>query len=271
MIHSDVKTLLGLPEYAVDEYNITAMISYWPIIERLLKLFSPKAICEIGSERGLTTEKLLAYATEFGITLHSVDPSLDTRFKQTDYFAPHRVTSKEFLELGNEISFYLLDGDHNYSTVALELAACERNVNPGEPACILLHDVSWPWAFRDLYYSPTRVTNPKAHSYSTAIHLEDHEFSRSGFPNGNSYAMANEYGGPKNGVLQAVTDFIRNRRDWNYFQIPSLYGLGILTRTSGLSSEKRDEFNLLIDTLRWLSPFLSILEGNRLRLLQGLN
>lgn len=129
-----------------------------------------------------------------------------------------------------------------------------------------MHDVGWPWARRDLYYNPANCSD-KEYAYNQSLHLETDEFTYRGFPSGEVYAMAKQYGGAKNGVQTAIDDFLKSNDELTYIKIPNVYGLGILISKSLIDNELGDFFV----SLKRILPMMSILEANRLRLIQGLD
>jgi len=91
-----------------------------------------------------------------------------------------------------------------------------------------LHDVEWPYGRRDLYYVPERIPADQRQP-----------FARSGIVRGRSelsprginavFANAKHEGGPRNGVLTAVEDFIdETQRELELFILPGDEGLGIV-------------------------------------------
>src|SRR6202011_3770653 len=107
---------------------------------------------------------------------------------------------------------YFLDGDHNYYTVRGELDAIARGAEKnGERApLIFVHDVGWPWGRRDMYYAPESIPAEHRHPYSheLGVTLLDDELVDGGMRDPGRYAIACRSGGPRNGVLTAVEDFL---------------------------------------------------------------
>jgi hypothetical protein len=60
----------------------------------------------------------------------------------------------------------LIDGDHNWYTVYHELKMIEQKhlLSPG--GAILLHDVIWPYARRDMYYQPEKIPAEFRHPHA---------------------------------------------------------------------------------------------------------
>jgi len=273
MISQSVKELLFLPDYYTDEYNATPMKNYWPFLEKIVNVFDPTSVCEVGSERGLTSQLLVEKFK--GIEkIYIVDPSISDVLKQnkTEYTSLHEETSLEFLARGLDIDLYFLDGDHNYYTVLNELRLIEKNRKDASKKMILLHDVSWFCGRRDQYYNPDLIPEKLEYYDSGAICLESASNVKYGFRLDKHFAVAKKYGGEHNGVLTAIEDFIeQSSLPWKFKYIPSLWGLGFLWLEEGLDAQQNLDIAKIIDTLDDLKEFFGILEANRLRLLQGLN
>src|SRR5207244_7856955 len=118
-------------------------------------------------------------------------------------------------------------GDHNHWTVTRELEAIYTD---GRTPVAILHDVGWPCARRDQYYSPDRLPpeGVHPHSYSKGRVPGRSELSRSGFGGAGEFAVALEEGGERNGVLTAVEDFLEGHAELRYAHIPAVFGLGVI-------------------------------------------
>jgi hypothetical protein len=156
---------------------------------------------------------------------------------------------------------YLIDGDHNYWTVLRELESIYAD---GRAPLAVLHDVGWPCARRDQYYAvealPDEAVHP--HSYSRGRAPGVSELVDRGFGGGGEFAVALEEGGPHNGVLTAVEDFLSTREDLEYAHVPAVFGLGVIWSSSAPYAET--VASLLAPWDR--NPLLARLEENRLKL-----
>lgn len=265
MLSKSVCNELNLPEYHVDTYNLTEMVAYWPVLSFILDKVKPSSIAEIGSNKGITTRLIHQYTSKKKIALNVIDPFLDVSVKLLDNINLFEMTSAEYFEGDNKSDVYFIDGDHNYQTVTIELESIKRLSGTSDLLCFM-HDVGWPWARRDLYYNPANCSD-KEYAYNQSLHLETDEFTYRGFPSGEVYAMAKQYGGAKNGVQTAIDDFLKSNDELTYIKIPNVYGLGILISKSLIDNELGDFFV----SLKRILPMMSILEANRLRLIQGLD
>src|SRR3989338_2079469 len=129
------------------------------LVRPALEALHPRIIVEIGAADGKTTRQLLEACSRWNAVLHTIDPKplLDVEQWEKewgDHFIFHKKRSLEALP---DISFpdaVLIDGDHNWYTVFHELKLIERRATEEKKTfpLVLLHDVGWPYARRDLYY-----------------------------------------------------------------------------------------------------------------------
>ncbi len=123
----------------------------------------------------------------------------------------------------------MIDGDHNYETVSGELAAVFDAAGTGHPL-VVLHDIGWPWARRDLYYAPDALPpgSVHPHTYEGGVRPGERSVGPGGFSGQGEFAYALEEGGPRNGVLTAVEDFLTDHPSFELVQVPCIFGLGFL-------------------------------------------
>ena len=210
MLSKKIKSLLDVPDYHLDETNLTPMANFWCVIEPILNIIQPDSICEIGAERGITSNKLAEYCAKREIELYIVDPkgvSLTNDYLESAQVFKER--SEAFFQRKIPVDLYFIDGDHNYETVMLELQSAVDNHINRQPV-FLLHDVSWPWAFRDIYYDVGRTEKPHANVNRGALVIEHEKLAESGFLILEDFSVASKSGGDKNGVLRSVEDFQKN-------------------------------------------------------------
>jgi SAM-dependent methyltransferase len=199
-----------------------------------------KSFCEIGASIGLSTDEILKLPN---IAYAIIDPGLDLDLVQK-YAGDTRVTviKKNSLDalpnLSGEFDCILIDGDHNWYTVFNELRLIRERglLRPG--GFIFFHDVGWPYGRRDMYYQPETV--PAGHRQENArkgIKRGKSQLAGSGGVNQDLFNALHE-GGPKNGVLAAIEDFIAaHPADYQFCRIKAQWGLGILQYRRKLFSE----------------------------------
>jgi O-antigen biosynthesis protein len=212
------------------------MKRFWTsLVLPILDVLQPETIIEVGSLEGETTELLLKFCQDHGGTVHGIDPlpRFDVAAWQAEYgdrFQFHRAKSLEVLRDLPAADLVFIDGDHNWYTVYHELKqlaeAAARHDRPYP--VVLFHDIGWPYARRDLYYDPTDIPPEFRQPYEQKGiwpgrgALEEHAF------NANLHNATLE-GGPRNGVLTAVEDFMaENDEPMRLILIDGFFGLGIM-------------------------------------------
>ena len=192
-------------------------------------------LLEIGSFRGELTEKLLEWADGPGCSISTVEPlppqdllDLVKRRPELTLIEDTGVGALEKLEtLPDAI---VIDGDHNHYTLSGELEMIASKANGGPLPLIFFHDVGWPHERRDTYYEPDRVPEDKRQPLAHNCTLEPGNpgVSDGGLPY--EWAAARE-GGPGNGVLTAIEDFISGREGLQLAVVPIFFGFGVLWET----------------------------------------
>lgn len=212
------------------------MSCFSEIIDILLKECKPINIVEVGAEYAGSTKILANYAKNNHAFLYVVDPSPkgDIENILKEFKGSYQFLKKRSIEALPEINadIFFLDGDHNYWTVYQELESIYSN---NSKAWTVMHDVGFPCARRDMYYNPSDIPKDEINtfSYEHGVNLETGATQyRSGFWGDGNYAIALENGGPRNGTLTAIEDFMRKNTHLHYESIPLIFGLGIVTPKS---------------------------------------
>ena len=230
-------------------------------------------IAEIGSEFGGMSKVLAERAANQGGSLTCIDPEPAEGFIEwaETHSQVHHIAepSLEALKTSDAVDAWFVDGDHNYYTVFHELAVIDAIQREADrPLLAFMHDVSWPCARRDFYYAPDRVPPGwrHPHSYDHGVRLgEDGVFVGRGFRGMGQFAVALDSGGPRNGVLTAVEDFLKEadteERPLYYVHVPAVFGLGVIFDASAEWSSALAEFLLPYHA----NPLIARLEENRLR------
>jgi len=189
------------------------------------------SFCEIGASTGLSTDELL----KLPIASYTiVDPCFDADLV-LKYAGDARVTvqkSNSLDALPNLAGAYdciFMDGDHNWYTVINELRLIRQRNLLRMGGMIFFHDVGWPYGRRDMYYQPNTIPSEYRQEYECKgmirgqSQLADHGGANPELCN------AVREGGPRNGVLTAIEDFIaQHPSDYNFFRVKAQFGLGIL-------------------------------------------
>jgi hypothetical protein len=208
------------------------------ILFALLARAAPRSVLEIGSETGAFSDRLIRFCEESGGELVTVEPAPSPHLVdvalQSESFHLYQGMSLSYLTApGCRSEFVVIDGDHNHFTVYHELTLIERAWRArGVEGIAVLHDVGWPCGRRDAYYDPSALP-PEAlhpHSYELGVTLDARSLVRGGFRGEGQFAWAAHEGGPRNGVLTAVEDFLAEHPEYALHTVDAVFGLGAIAR-----------------------------------------
>lgn len=214
------------------------MFPHWyAVVQPFLLAIEPGPIIEIGVFDGSTTERLAEIAMDRNTVVNAVDPA--PQFNVDEYerrFAGHfrfyREKSHDVLERVEPASAVLIDGDHNWYTVHGELTRLERVATSSGThfPLVFFHDVEWPYARRDMYYEPDAIPPEWRRPWSRqGLRWGDRHLAPEGEGVDAGLAKAVEEGGPRNGVLTAIEDFMRESEiDLDLRIVSGSNGVGIL-------------------------------------------
>ncbi|MFO7551197.1 MAG: class I SAM-dependent methyltransferase [Haliea sp.] len=258
------------------------MIALWPqIIRPLTEAINGRTLLEIGAEQGLSTNVLLDYVQSTGGHLHCIDPSpeFDPKnfvAKYGSHLTFHQDLSLNVLSNLPQVDVALVDGDHNWYTVFNELKLIEEvhGSDPDIMPLIFVHDIGWPYGRRDLYYDPTTIPAEYLRPFAQrGIGRHKTELREDGGLNCNLFNAVIE-GGPKNGVLTGVEDYLgQSKLDFIFLNLPLYFGLGILIPRKRVEKNNKlqSEITVLHDYLKGsrLVKIAEQLRLNTLMVLQG--
>ena len=254
------------------------MVRAWKhIIRPLADAAGVKSILEIGSEVGLSTNVLLNYVREIDGHLHAIDPhpgfdADEFERKHKGYLTFYAELSLQALTHMPNVDLALVDGDHNWYTVYNELLLIEERHghDPDRMPLVLAHDVGWPYGRRDLYYDPETIPEKYRQPYARKgiIHGKSNLVENRGM----NLQMCNalEEGGPRNGVMTGVEDYLaQSSIEWHMVYIPLYFGLCILVTEQQLASNQAlaEQITLLEHQLQGREL---IEMGEQLRLAEGI-
>lgn len=228
------------------------MQHFWEnCIRPLLESIDARRIVEIGVGDGGDTKNLLSYAEPMDGHIDAIDPDACCDIEQWTSPALHYHKDLSLNVLGTLADYdaVLIDGDHNWYTVYHELLMIGQTAKKmGKFPLIMLHDVGWPYARRDLYYSPETIPPAFRQPFERKGLLPDsHGLSDDASFNEGCNNSIYEHA-IKNGVLTAVEDFLGETDEKiRFVQIPGWHGLGILASEVLISDHPR--LHLLLDDL----------------------
>jgi hypothetical protein len=229
-----------------------------------------RAVVEVGAFAGDLTRVLVAWAAGAGATVGAIDPApqegLVALAREHPELELIRETSLAALPRIPLPDAVIIDGDHNYYTVSEELRLVGERADGPDLPLLLFHDVCWPHGRRDDYFASELI--PDEHRHVTAGHAGGLFPGEPGLrPGGLPYPRsAAREGGPRNGVLTAVEDFVAGQDQLRLVVVPAFFGFGAVWHRE---APWADDVAGVLDP--WdRNPLLERLEANRVRhLAQG--
>ena len=252
------------------------MMAFWPeVIRPLLEVIDPESIVEIGSESGKTTRLLAEFARDRGARVHAVDPKplfdpAAMRHELGDHFFFHPLPSLLAISTIDRFDAVLIDGDHNWYTVFHELKLIEeRSHEIAQPLPIIfLHDIAWPYGRRDVYYDPETIPAEHRQPFGRLGISPTHValMPRGGMNSKMHNALIE--GGPRNGVLTAIEDYLAQTAErFTFVNIPAVFGLGILLPEARMQAKPELRQRIEPWTVPEVARFIERLEMARIAML----
>lgn len=191
-----------------------------------------KTVLEIGAYKGELTIDLLEWAAAAGAKVAGMDPLPPDELLELSRAHPElellEETSLDVLaRLESLPDAIVIDGDHNYYTLSEELRLIAEKALGADMPLLLFHDVCWPHARRDTYYAPERIPEDQRQPLGHNIGLAPGEpgISKMGLP---FIWAAEREGGPRNGTMTAIEDFMEGRDGLRLAVVPAFFGFGVL-------------------------------------------
>src|SRR5579875_3598999 len=166
-----------------------------------------RSVVEVGAYAGDTTRILLDWAAGAGARVVAIDPEPQAELERCDAV--------------------ILDGDHNYHTVSEELRLLEQRGS--QLPLVICHDACWPHGRRDAYYDIEQIPAERRQPTVELGHLFPGD---PGIHDGGllffHHRLAVREGGPGNGVLTAIEDFVHARPELELAVVPAFFGLAVV-------------------------------------------
>jgi hypothetical protein len=229
-----------------------------------LEAAGARSVVEVGAFAGDLTRVLVAWAAACGARVGAIDPAPQDGLVALERDHPAleliRETSLAALPRIPLPDAVVIDGDHNYYTVSEELRLIGERAPGADLPLLLFHDVRWPHGRRDDYFDAALIPEARRHPTAGAaggIFPGDPGLRPGG---GLPYARsAATEGGPRNGVLTAVEDFVAARDGLRLAVVPVFFGFGVVWH---LDAPWADDVARILDPLD-RNPVLERLEANR--------
>jgi hypothetical protein len=221
------------------------MFPFWhDVVAPIIEAVHATRIVEIGALRGEHTELMLQRLGP-DVELHVIDPlpafdPAEHEAKFPGQYVFHRDLSVNVLGSLPPVDVALIDGDHNWYTVFTELnmlSDVARRAGVPMPVMIM-HDVSWPYGRRDLYYDPSNIPDEHRQPWRRGgMRPGQVELLQRGGLNAD-LANAEVEGGPRNGVMTGVDDFIAGYdKPLRLVFLPIFFGLAVVAEEERLAAQ----------------------------------
>jgi hypothetical protein len=239
-----------------------SLINNAEVMIACLEIADARSVVEVGAYAGDLTRFLLDWALGHEAQVWAIDPSPQPELEQLDAeredLRLFRATSLEALAEMERADAYVIDGDHNYYTVSEEIRLVAENEGGAGMPLLMFHDVGWPHARRDDYFAPEQI--PKEYRQPTIEGGGLFPGLSAPRPGGLPYQWpAAAEGGPRNGVLTAVEDFVAGNEELRFAIMPSFFGLGIVWDSRAPYADRLAEALAPLDR----NPIIARLEANR--------
>ena len=239
-----------------------SLMHHAEILIPCLEAAEAKSVVEVGAYAGDLTGVLVEWAAGRDARVWAIDPSPQDRLVRLAEESPNlelvRDTSLAALPGLPDMDAVIIDGDHNYYTVFHELRIIGERASGSDLPLLMFHDVSWPHGRRDDYYAPEAIPDEYRQPIAEGGGLFPGEpgVRSGGLPYRRSAARE---GGPRNGVLTAVEDFVAEDEDRRLAVVPVFFGLGVVWHREAPWADRVAELVAPWDR----NPMLERLEANR--------
>jgi hypothetical protein len=200
-----------------------SLVNMAEIMIPCLEAAEARSVLEVGAYAGDLTGLLVDWAEQQGDTaVSAIDPSPQPELEELAEKRP--MLELKYVPLADAV---IIDGDHNYYTVYQELKLVAERASGSDLPLLMFHDVCWPHGRRDDYFDPEQIPEEYRQPYveGAGVFPGEPGIRFGGLPY--RHAAARE-GGPRNGVLTAIEDFVNEREGLKLAVIPAFFGFGIV-------------------------------------------
>ena len=243
--------------------NAASIVNAAELLFACLDAAGARSVAEVGAFHGKSTRELLGWAEETGARVVAIDPTPEPALSELaaerdDLELIERTSIETLADL--DVDAVILDGDHNYYTLTEELRLIWGREANGRLPLLIFHDIGWPLARRDAYYAPERIPDEHRQQLARNVYLVPGEPGT--VAGGMPFAcVAAREGGPRNGILTAIEDFVAGRDELAFASVPAFFGVGFAWDRRAPWAGAVAEVLAPWDR----NPMLERLEANRLR------
>ncbi len=209
-----------------------SMVHHSELMLACFDAVAARSIVEVGAYAGDLTRVLVDWAARNNATVAAIDPAPQPSLEElADAHASLELIRETSLAALPNIQLpdvLIIDGDHNYFTVSEELRLVQERAQEATLPLLLFHDVAWPHGRRDDYFDPDQIPDEYRHEIvgeRRGIFPGDPGVRADGLPYPRSAAQE---GGPRNGVLTAVEDFVAEHEALELVVVPAFFGFGVV-------------------------------------------
>jgi hypothetical protein len=208
-----------------------SMVNDAELLVMCLEAAGARTVVEVGAYAGDLTSLLSRWAARHDARVWAIDPApqpeLVALAAADDRIELVRETSHAGLRSVPLPDVAILDGDHNHYTVSEELRIIAERAGDDPLPLLLFHDVCWPHGRRDDYFDPELIPADRRQPTAAGETVYPGESGVGGGGLLYRWPAARE-GGPGNGVLTAVEDFVAGRAGVRLAVVPAFFGLGVV-------------------------------------------
>jgi len=249
------------------------MHTFWnSFLEPLIKAVKPSRVLEIGSEKGVNTNLLASSLCASGVELFIIEPkpefepsSLNKKFGANFKFIEKQ--SSDCLESCLPADLILLNGESNWFFIYTQLeiigSFCEKQGI--EFPVVSVCNTGWPYARRDCYPDQSMVPEKSRQSSRTGGVVPGGKTPLPSVGFNMMAVHAETEGGPRNGVLTAIEDFIdSSTTSLAKLQLEGFHGITLVyPEQLAETNAKLKYFLNSISTSKEINCFIQNLEESR--------
>jgi len=211
-------------------------------IEPILRRLEPRRVMQIGVDDVQLTERLLQYCRQSGCRADIIcaNPTEALEDMLAGFAQQHVLTRLRTIKgvpVAEHPDVVIIDREPNWWTINAVLTLLRQlSALRGQPfPYVLLRHTEWPYGRRDMYPRPDNVDERQPFAYQ-GLDPDQPGLVKDGI-NGR-FAHATVEGGPRNGVMTGIEDFIAAAPfQVAFWSLPFFNGLGILSPKSRVTPE----------------------------------